>query len=85
MYYPMMLAGGFGILWIILHILGWVLAIVIIIWLIRFILGRGRHDRHMRWMEMAMGHDRSKDILRERYAKGEVTKEQYESMKKDLE
>jgi len=31
------------------------------------------------------GHDHAKNILRERYAKGEITKEQFEMMKKDLQ
>ena len=29
--------------------------------------------------------DRSMEILKERYAKGEITKEQFETMKKDLQ
>lgn len=31
------------------------------------------------------GHDNAKTILRERYAKGEIDREQFETMKKDLQ
>ena len=85
-----MVAGGFGILWIILHILGWILGICFIVWIFRLIFGGGRlhghdgHNRRERWMNM-MGRDQSLNILRERYAKGEITKEQYDSMRKDLD
>lgn len=30
-------------------------------------------------------HDKAKQILRERYAKGDLTKEQFETMKKDID
>jgi putative membrane protein len=42
--------------------------------------GWGRRYRRRHWME----HDQSYYILRERYAKGEITKEQYEQMMQDL-
>ena len=70
---------GFGILWFIVHILGWVLAVWLIIWVIRLVFGRHTHRRP--WMT---GPHDAENILRERYAKGEITKEQFETMKKDL-
>ncbi len=83
-----MMSGGYSGLYMVWHILGWVASIAIIVWLFRFIFRGGRRGR---FMDMHDAHDhphgldRSHTILRERYAKGELTKEQYESMKKDLE
>jgi putative membrane protein len=62
-----------------------ILIIVIIVRIIiRIATGRGCRNHH--WHDYY--HDGSKNsalnILQERYAKGEITKEQYESMKKDL-
>jgi len=34
---------------------------------------------------MPVCHDEAQNIVRTRYAKGEITQEQYEQMKKDLE
>jgi uncharacterized membrane protein len=52
--------------------------------IVRIVIWGGR--RHHHWHNYY--HDESKNsalnILQERYAKGEITKEQYESMKKDL-
>lgn len=63
------------------HILGsvfmvifWVLLVALIFRLVR----GGRHGHMMRW-------DRSQEILKERYAKGEITKEQFEQMRKELQ
>ena len=54
----------------------WVVAIWVIIYLIRkFMLGHKTDHRG----------DSVVDILKKRYAKGEITREQFESMKKDLE
>lgn len=88
MFYPMM-NGGYDILWFVWHVLGWALAIIFIVWVIRMIRGsrhgRCRHCMDMHGMYGHEGHDHAQAIVRERYAKGEITKEQYESMKKELE
>ncbi len=54
-----------------LHIIFWVIVIVLIIKIIK-------HSKYSRRGDNAM------NILKERYAKGEITKEQFELMKKDL-
>ena len=54
----------------------WILVVLFVVGIIRWSFGH-RHG-------MIMPHGRSLEILKERYAKGEITKEQYESMRKDL-
>jgi len=64
---------GFGWLFMILF---WVLIIAGIVGLARWLFyvpGSGRSER------------RPLDILKERYARGEITREQYEQMRRDLE
>lgn len=67
------------------HILGSIFVIlfwvIVLVALLRFVLGgrgyghwRGRHDAN-----------HPMEILKERYAKGEITKEQFTEMKKDIE
>lgn len=71
---------GFGVLWFVIHVVAWILAVWFIIWVIRAVFGRNHHHRKGYWMMRD-----ATDIVRERYAKGEITKEQFEAMKKDLE
>ncbi len=62
----------------IMMLLFWGLIIWFVIYLVR---GKGHH------MCGHDGHKESKsslDILKERYAKGEINKDQFESMKKDI-
>jgi putative membrane protein len=61
--------GGGGWLFMLLF---WGAVIALIVFLVRR-TGEGRRG------ESAM------DVLKRRYAKGEITKEEYESMKKDIE
>jgi len=78
MFWPLHWIGG------IFSILISVLIIAIIVRIIMRIATGGGHHHH--WHDYY--HDESKNsalnILQERYAKGEITKEQYEGMKKDL-
>ncbi len=66
-------------------VLGWFIIIVFIIWLVR----RSHRKEYLKehWMKGARGifHDPAMDTLRERYAKGEINKEEFETKKKDLE
>ncbi|NIN65239.1 MAG: SHOCT domain-containing protein [Anaerolineae bacterium] len=52
----------------------WGLIIVALVLGIRWLVTQGRESRS----------DSALDILRQRYARGEINKEQYEAMKRDL-
>ena len=72
--------GGFGGLMMIPMILFWGLIIWGIIWLVR---GAGgccsmSHSDH------AEHHDSPMDILKSRYARGEINKQEFEDKKRDL-
>ncbi|OGG78515.1 hypothetical protein A3A36_00445 [Candidatus Kaiserbacteria bacterium RIFCSPLOWO2_01_FULL_52_12b] len=67
---------GWGMGWFggsIMMIIFWALFIALIVWVVREVGGK-----HSRSGSQAI------DILKERYAKGEISKEEFESKKKDL-
>lgn len=74
---------GFGFGWIFM-LLFWGLIIWAIFALVRGVSGHGCCGSHSR---NEHGHKGSNamDILKERYAKGDISKEDFEKMKKDLE
>ena len=61
--------GGFGFLFMILF---WIVIIWAIYWFIQQMISQQKPQKD------------SLEILKERYAKGEITKEEFENMKKDL-
>ena len=56
------------------------LFIVLIIWLVVKIINRDHSHRYIPPIQ-----ENAMDILKKRYAKGEITKEQFEQMKTDLQ
>ncbi len=64
---------GFGFGWLFM-IIFWVFVVLCIVYFVRMIAGGGKREDK----ETAM------DILKKRYAKGEITKEEFEKMKDDL-
>ncbi len=68
---------GFGFGGFVVMLAWWAVIIYVIVWAIRQIANGGsRHDGVRRASAM--------DILKERYAKGEIDKREFEEKKKDL-
>ena len=73
--------GGYGMGWFggILMVVFWILIIVGLVFLIKWLIQSTGRDR-----TIGSGGNRSLEILKERYAKGEIDKEEFEIKKKDL-
>ncbi len=73
---------GFGLLGPLFMLLFWVLLIVGAVWLVRAIFWSGRNRS---WAaQHAEKPQTPLEILAQRYARGEITRDQYEIMKQDL-
>jgi len=71
--HPMMWgAWGFGMMF--MMVLFWVLVVIGIVLAIRWLVSQGKESRS----------DSALEILRQRYARGEINKEEFESRKRDL-
>jgi putative membrane protein len=72
---------GFGLFGLLFMILFWVGLIALAVWLVGTLFGRnGRRVTPSGDHELS-----AREILDQRYARGELTREQYELMKQDLE
>ncbi|MGE5219774.1 MAG: SHOCT domain-containing protein [Chloroflexota bacterium] len=71
--HPMMW-GAWGIGMMLMMLVFWALVIVAVVFGMRWLVGQGKETRSNSALE----------ILRQRYAHGEINKEEFESKKKDL-
>lgn len=71
------MGGGMG-LWMIFNLFFWVLIIVGLIMIIVWAFGRSKGPEEKTKEESAL------DILKKRYARGEINKEEFEEKKRDL-
>ena len=74
--------GGWGMGWfgMIFMIVFWVLVIVGLVFLIKWLIQSTRSDKDI----MRVG-SKALDILKERYARGQIDKEEFQRMKADLQ
>ena len=78
---PGMMDWGFGMGWVggIMMVVFWIAVIVAIIFLIRWLAASTRSKNHgLKSEESAL------EILKKRYARGEINKEEFEEKKRDL-
>ena len=73
---PMMSGGGYAGVWDIFMMVSWVILLVIVGLLVTRVLRQRNGDTHHKTDHL--------DIIKERYAKGDITREQFEQLKKDL-
>ena len=70
------MSWGWGGMWV--QLLFWLAIIFLIIWGVKQIAGRGQNTSQL------TRNDNALEILRERYAKGEIDKQEFETKKRDL-
>ena len=73
---------GFGVLGLLIMLLFWGGLILLAVWLVRAIFTS--HSDNRAPTSQGGGASNALEILAQRYARGEITREQYEIMKRDL-
>lgn len=75
-----MMGFGFGIFGLLLMLLFWGALIALAVWLVRLLFpGQSQSPPSAGGQELS-----AREILDRRYARGEITRQQYELMKQDL-
>ena len=74
----MMYGYHFGMGWMLLGIVFWIFIITCTVLLVLWIVGKNGRGKRIE------GEDSALEILNKRYVRGEITKEQYDEMKKTI-
>lgn len=74
---PGMMGGWFGMIFMFVF---WVLVVVGLVFLIKWLIQATKGEK-----DVPSGKSKAIDILKERYAKGEINKEEFEKIKRDLQ
>ncbi len=74
----MMYGYHYGMGWMLMTLVFWILLIAGVVLLVLWIVGKSSRGVRSAPEESAL------DILKKRYARGEITREQYEEMKSDI-
>lgn len=77
-----MMQGGWGMVMMLLMLLFWAAIIVVIIVGIRWLITSSRSGRHMTSEREAPS---ALDILKARYARGEISQKEFEEIRRDIE
>lgn len=77
-----MMQGGWGIVMMLLMLLFWAAIVVVIIVGIRWLITSSRSERHV---TPERGGPSALDILKARYARGEISKKEFEEIRRDIE
>jgi len=79
----MALGAGFGLIGSLLMVLFWGGLILLAVWLVKVIFPGSREDRSTS-KTAPKENESASEILAQRYARGEITREQFEIMKQDI-
>ena len=74
---------GFGLIGLLIMLLFWGGLILLVVWLVRMIFS-GSQSHHSCINTPSGDRSDAREILAQRYARGEITREQYETMKQDI-
>lgn len=72
-------SGGLGFIGMFIGLIFWILIIVGVVLLIKWLIDQGKLGG-----QLSMTEESAMEILKKRYAKGEISKEEFEQMKRDL-
>jgi putative membrane protein len=79
-----MMGLGFGGLGMISMVIFWIVIVALAVWLLSRLFPRGIDESTLRGDDAAGSTESALDILERRYARGEISRGEYEEVRRDL-